>query len=205
MRSNSAPAFDAAKREEKERRLRQFVESFIDKLEAGPHAENAERTCLLLARSPDSPVARVIAGLIEGKRLQLPVRAILTTLEAETSPGGASLAALPEHVVAVRLARDPRLLHAHEQLVLGSRTSWIGDCMRRDPLKRDAYETFAADGQGKARRAAASFERIWRVSVPAPIVSPHVPSSETPLQAGCVGAMADDPAGRSGTRAQSSR
>jgi hypothetical protein len=206
MRSNSATAIDAATREQKERRLRQFIESFIDRIEACCPAEDGERTCLLLAHSPDSPVARVIAELIEGKRLRLSVRAIFTTLETGASSGGVNLSTLPAFAAAVRLARDPRLLDAHEQLVLGTRTSWVGDCMRRDPLKRDAFEAFAADGQGKARRATASFERIWRVSVPAPIALPHEHSAEAPLQASCVSVIADEPTGgKPGTRAQTSR
>jgi hypothetical protein len=35
-------------------------------------------------------------------------------------------------------ARHPRLVEAHEQLVLGPETCWIGDCMQRDPAKCDA-------------------------------------------------------------------
>jgi hypothetical protein len=49
----------------------------------------------------------------------------------------------------VRWARDPRLIEAHEQLVLGAQTCWIGDSMRRDPTKCDAFESYV-EGCGEA-------------------------------------------------------
>ncbi|HXF53336.1 MAG TPA: hypothetical protein VNK52_04355 [Hyphomicrobiaceae bacterium] len=166
MRSYGAAANDVAQRELKERGLRQFIDAYLAGVITSPAAEDGARACLLLARSPDSPVARVVAEYAAGKRLQLPVRAILTTLEASTQPTGQHMAALPLFAVEIRLVRDPRLLEAHEQLVLGVRASWTGDSMRRDPLKRDAYEAYAPDDRAKALRAIASFERLWRVALP---------------------------------------
>jgi hypothetical protein len=194
MRSDSSPANDAAKREQKERGLRQFVESFLAGVEAGPTAGDAG-ACLLLARSPDSPVARVVCEFARAKRLQLPIRVIFTTLET-ADPRDAGLPALPLFAADIRLVRDPRLLDAHEQLVLGSRTSWIGDCMRRDPLKRDAYEAYSADGRGKALRAIASFERIWRVSSPVPRRTRERLAAEADAGAAHLGAIADGPVSR---------
>jgi hypothetical protein len=66
----------------------------------------------------------------------------------------------------IRWARHPRLVEAHEQLVLGPETCWIGDCMRRDPAKCDAYESYV-EGCGEAAGCAAvSFERLWGASEP---------------------------------------
>ena len=66
----------------------------------------------------------------------------------------------------IRWARHPRLIEAHEQLVLGPETCWIGDCMRRDPAKCDAYESYV-EGCGEAAGCAAvSFERLWLASQP---------------------------------------
>ncbi len=62
--------------------------------------------------------------------------------------------------------RDPRLLAAHEQLVLAPDRAWIGDCMRREPTKRDTYERFAANAPDVAALATRSFERLWRAAVP---------------------------------------
>jgi len=166
MRSYGAAANDVAQRELKERGLRQFIDSYLAGVAASPAAEGGARACLLLARSPDSPVARVVAEYAACKRLQLPVRAILTTLETSAQVSGQHMALLPQFAVEIRLARDPRLLEAHEQLVLGVRASWTGDAMRRDPLKRDAYEAYSPDDRAKALRAIASFERLWRVAAP---------------------------------------
>jgi hypothetical protein len=188
MRSNGAAASDVAQREHKERGLRQFIESFVAR-ESSSAAGGVERTCLLLARSPDSPVARVIAEFAQDKRVQLPIRAIFTTLEGSAPSGGPDLSALPTFAAEIRLARDPRLLDAHEQLVLGSRTSWIGDCMRRDPLKRDAYEAYSPDGRGKALRAIASFERMWRVATPVSARATGDNPGGTEIRASCVGAI----------------
>ena len=61
----------------------------------------------------------------------------------------------------VRWARHPRLIEAHEQLVLGPQTCWIGDCMRRDPMKCDAFESYV-EGCGEAAGCAlVSLERLW--------------------------------------------
>lgn len=75
----------------------------------------------------------------------------------------------------VRWARRPRLVEAHEQLVLGPTVCWIGDCMRRDPAKCDAFETYV-EGCGEAAGCAAvSFERLWIVSEPVRRIAPMAP------------------------------
>src|SRR4029078_6580082 len=60
-----------------------------------------------------------------------------------------------------RLARDPRLLAAHEQLTLTPNLTWGGDCMRRGPGKRDALERFAANCAQTGAHAIRSFESLW--------------------------------------------
>ena len=65
-----------------------------------------------------------------------------------------------------RLARDPRLLAAHEQLTLTPTCNWVGDCMRRDPGKRDALERFAPNCAQTGAHAIRSFESLWRATVP---------------------------------------
>ena len=65
-----------------------------------------------------------------------------------------------------RFVADARLLDAHELLVLGPATAWIGDCMRRDPAKRDAYEFYSEDAPEAARSSARSFDRLWLNGTP---------------------------------------
>ena len=60
-------------------------------------------------------------------------------------PRGWALSDAVEVDCEVRWARKPRLIEAHEQLVLGPQTCWIGDSMRREPAKCDAYETYIDD------------------------------------------------------------
>ena len=43
-----------------------------------------------------------------------------------------------------RVLGDPRFGAAHEQLVVGTHV-WTGDCLRRDPNKRDAFEVYHSD------------------------------------------------------------
>jgi hypothetical protein len=62
---------------------------------------------------------------------------------------------------------DPRLLEAHEQLVLSDKKAWIGDCMRRDPSRRDAYESCCDGSDSRASWAARSFEHMWAAAAPA--------------------------------------
>jgi hypothetical protein len=119
---------------------------------------------LLVARSPDSPVAQALrshAGRLAATGIR--IRAIFSEVE----PGGAAALAAPFALPSeCRLACDPRLLAAHEQLVLAPDCAWIGDCMRREPSKRDAYERFAANCLETAVLASRSFERLWRAAVP---------------------------------------
>jgi len=68
--------------------------------------------------------------------------------------------------IEIRWACNPRLLDAHEELVVGPLTSWTGDCMRRDPNKRDAYESFNSGCAEAAGWARISFDRLWQASEP---------------------------------------
>ena len=66
----------------------------------------------------------------------------------------------------VRWARNPRLMEAHEQLVLGPETCWIGDSMRREPTKCDAYEAYVDSCLKTTATVVTSFERLWRTCEP---------------------------------------
>jgi hypothetical protein len=100
--------------------------------------------------------------------------------EIELGQGAATVAAAPFAMPSeCRIARDSRLLAAHEQLVLAPDCCWIGDSMRREPAKRDAYENFAAGCAETATNASMSFEKMWRASAPVRAV-PVVPADLTP-------------------------
>ncbi len=119
---------------------------------------------LVIARSPDSPVAQALRShAARLSTLGIRVRAIFSEVDSSK----------PAHLLApfsvpseCRLARDPRLLAAHEQLTLTQTCTWVGDCMRRDPGKRDALERFAPNCAQTGAHAVRSFESLWRATVP---------------------------------------
>lgn len=124
----------------------------------------ATKACYrLIARSLDSPAARALCAVApDAISLGIEIRVVL--LKFSTVSEGT------EHFlpagVAWRLVSDPRFLDAHEQLVLSSRTTWIGDCMRRDAGKRDAYQFTYENCEETASLAARSFESIWDAAEP---------------------------------------
>lgn len=149
---------------EKEQKLREFVQHHLQPSANGRAA--AQGVLMVVARSVDSPVVKALLGL--GKDIaaaQLPVRLILAQLEGEQLPDSWEQD-LGQLSCEVRWARRPRLIEAHEQLVLGPETCWIGDCMRRDPAKCDAFENFVEDCGEAAGCATVSFERLWVASEP---------------------------------------
>ena len=164
MRLTPPLRVSVVRHEEKERKLQAFIAHHIACARSCSDAAPISNL-LLVARSLESPVVKAIATLADDiAGAGLGVRLILAQVEREP---------LPEEWgrnrpfgYEIRWARHPRLVEAHEQLVIGPQTCWIGDCMRRDPLKCDAYESYV-EGCGEAAGCAAvSFERLWHASVP---------------------------------------
>ena len=167
MSRPAAPQSCLVKREEKEDRLKAFVLQHIADRRSQRVDDHATPTCLLLARSAESPVAKTVLSL--GAKADLKgfaVRAIFAHLGTAETARIAEACRVSDWALQIRWARDLRLLDAHEQLVMGPAMSWMGDCMRRDPMNRDACEQFAADCHVTARRGALYFERIWQLSEP---------------------------------------
>lgn len=146
---------------EKIAKLSDFIASDLDARTAnGLHG--AGGCYLLLARSVESPAAQALCA--HAARLAVSgIRVKVIFSEADSAIRLPAPFALPSEC---RLARDPRLLAAHEQLVLTPTCVWTGDCMRRDPSKRDAYEHFAANCAETATMAARSFEKLWKAAAP---------------------------------------
>jgi hypothetical protein len=148
---------------EKISKLSAFIADDLDRRTA--HGLHVAGGCyLLIARSPESPVAQALRA--HAARLSaagVRVRAIFSEIDPHH---GAHLLApftLPSEC---RLARDPRLLAAHEQLSLTQTCTWVGDSMRREPGKRDALERYAPDCAQTGAHAARSFESLWRATAP---------------------------------------
>lgn len=164
MRLRPSPRVSVTRHEEKEHKLQAFLSQHIARLRPGSDTGHPSHL-LLVARSLDSPVVKAISSLGEDiAGAGLGVRLILAHTDREPMPEdwGRSVAFTHE----IRWARHPRLVEAHEQLVVGPETCWIGDCMRRDPAKCDAYESYV-EGCGEAAGCATvSFERLWHASQP---------------------------------------
>jgi hypothetical protein len=119
----------------------------------------------LVARSTDSPAARALLAVAD-EALAMGIQ-IRTLLVQHGSPmQSAGLAGQGTPAGEWRVISDPRLLEAHEQLVLSDSKAWIGDCMRRDPSRRDAYETYCNGSDSRASWAARSFEHMWTAAAP---------------------------------------
>ncbi len=167
------PLPSVVKREDKMETVRTFIKAHFLMPRSADVSPLSEIT--LVARSAESPVARALASLGSDIASRgLTVRAIFGHLESEKSSAGWSVAgpAIP-FCRDLRWAKNPRLADAHEQLVLGPVTAWVGDCLRRDPSRRDAYEQYAAADATTATTLRTSFDRLWAASVPLLIRTPQ--------------------------------
>jgi hypothetical protein len=170
MRFSQHFRMSVTRRGEKELRLGAFVARGLHGLSAatdGGAMPPAERTLLVMARSAQSPVVKSIAAL--AREIASSGRRVRTIL-ARADRAGLADAAIAAQAAAldleVRLTRNPRLIEAHEQLVIGARSCWTGDSMRRDPATCDAYESFVEDCPAMAAAARSTFERLWTDAEP---------------------------------------
>jgi hypothetical protein len=183
MRLRPPLRMSVMRRGEKEQRLGEFIATCLAEARGVSPCPRSE--VLLIARSVESPVVKALAahaaGLAAGS---FSVRMIVAQVDAETMPRGWALSDTVDVECEVRWARKPRLIEAHEQLVLGPETCWIGDSMRREPAKCDAYETFVEDCANTTAGAIVSFERLWKTS------EPLLPRLPLPLPADDIAAAA---------------
>lgn len=159
MRFNPKACTTVVIKEEKEARLKAFVARHLETLRAAGIAPG-EITYRLLALSAESPPARALHALApELAAAGVAVEAVLVRRPSIETAATLDFADC-------RFVTDIRLLDAHEQLVLDVATAWIGDCMRRDPTRRDTFEVYSMCPVA-ARHAARSFAQIWRTAAPA--------------------------------------
>jgi hypothetical protein len=149
------------RKQEKEPRLKAFISERLSHLEKAGTPVAPVLPWLVVARTSDSPVLRALGSFsAELAAHSVKVRAILSSLEPAEAGGSHDGAEWLAHCE-VRWARNPRLVDAHEFLVLSSEASWVGDSMRRDPQKRDAFECYCSSNTLAVAQACRSFERLW--------------------------------------------
>jgi len=174
MHDISASGLQVVAKEDKEPRVKAFIEQHIETLEAKTGTEAAEY--LLVARSPESPVCRALSALAPTlSDLHISVRVIFTAIDTGAFQGDLAAAADLLQIANCRIVCDSRLYEAHEQLVLDAETCWVGDCMRREPAKRDAYECYATTSQETSHAAKSAFAHLWEAGSPTVPVSRFMP------------------------------
>ena len=166
MRLTASPTVVFNTRDGKEAKLKDLIARDIQTRKDTPNAAAPSRFTVI-ARAPDSVVAQALISSAAGiAAAGIEVSAILFESETtfEETPQALSLLEIPG--VICRVLRDQRFAAAHEQLVLNEGCVWIGDCMRRDPTKRDAFEMFHDGNKVAEQHATASFNRLWAHAKP---------------------------------------
>ena len=162
MRFKAPPHHHMLRQQDKERRVERFIRQHLN---AAPVPDAA--ALLVVARCCGSPVARALLAAAEAQRLpQVSVRIVLASDDCGLEAWLDGAHGVGMRIDEVRIARNPHLHDAHEQLVLGSSAVWFGDCLRRDPAKRDAFEAYCPHDAAGALRARATFERLWLTTEP---------------------------------------
>ena len=194
---------EVGKREEKEERISEFVSYYIERLAVTDSSDTQERTLTMIAQSPNSPVAKGIAGCMDelicaGVTFQIiyskltPSDALSGWIEPELVHRDTfrEQGMCGRRVSVVRHARNPALADAHEQLTLGTEMSWAGDSMRREPTKRDAFECYDIDNPESVILARRSFAQLWNACLDVSANSTSRPPLTGSKQAPTIGADA---------------
>lgn len=165
MRLPSPPRIVVVSREDKEAKLKSYIVAALAAHRDGTSMLRGD-ALTLVARAPDSPVAQaVLACTSEIAAAGVALRVVFFETEP-MSEDVVQASLLDVSGIELRMLTDVRFASAHEQLVLGSEQVWIGDCMRRDPMKRDAFEMYHEANAVIAAHAAASFTKLWAKSTP---------------------------------------
>jgi hypothetical protein len=159
------------KHTEKLENMSRFLGYYLDRLSVVEHATPGQRSVTLFARSPSSPASRALLEVMpEMGALKVAVKVLFNRLEPSADIGQWLTIACKDGAagpaLSLRWARKAALCDAHEQMVLGTTLSWLGDCMRRDPEARDAFETFDIFNGEAARRSSQAFLALWSASEP---------------------------------------
>ncbi len=160
MKAKSSPVMEIVKREDKQNKLTDFIFDQLAQLDQKGLC-GAGHELQLVALSASSPVIGALKAVASSRDTSnICLRIILADMQK--THVFQELSGLP--LFTVKWARNYRLLDAHEQLVISDASCWIGDCMRREPGKRDAFECFVDNCQQTSAWAKVSFERLWAIS-----------------------------------------
>ncbi|MFV0295744.1 MAG: hypothetical protein ACK5JT_06450 [Hyphomicrobiaceae bacterium] len=116
----------------------------------------------MLATSPSSPVMTALlslSGMLAERGLGARIVLAGGAIAAANETWNLVFSAGFDHEI--RLTTNPRILDGHEQLIIGDRSFWFGDCMRRNPGKIDAFEMYKTDVRDQVRAARNAFGHLW--------------------------------------------
>ncbi len=165
MRLTPPSDIRVVKKEDKEAKLGEFITRSLERRDAEGLSEAPTMT--VVARSTESPVMRSLATFAAGLREQgFEIRVVISALDLEATDLTADGYDFSYATGGVRLLSDARLYEAHEQLTIDGTSVWIGDCMRREAAKRDAYERYSEGCIETQTFAASAFDNLWRFSAP---------------------------------------
>ncbi len=165
MRLTPPTDIQVVKKEDKEAKLGEFITRSLERRDAEGLSDSPTMT--VVARSTESPVMRSLACLAGGLREQgFEIRVVISALDLEATDLTADGYDFSFATGGVRLLSDARLYEAHEQLNINGSSVWIGDCMRREAAKRDAYERYSVGCAETQKFAATAFDNLWRFSTP---------------------------------------
>jgi hypothetical protein len=162
-------------RTDKEARLKDFISEALVNRADDPELKEP---VTLVARNVSSPIATsLLAVLSEGWSFVSALRVIVYEKKVEDD-APSPLFAIPNSEW--RWLSDRRFGSAHEQFVAGKSRVWIGDCLGRDPWKRDAFEIYHPADAKIGEQAAASFARLWAVAKPFRTMQPAASATPAP-------------------------
>jgi hypothetical protein len=146
---------------------------YMESLDARGDFEPRARLITLIVRAPSSAVVKAIAGharFLAGRR----VTARLLLARFTPAPLMKELLATLDELGGdepahdrIRWLKHPRLLDAHEQLVMGTEFCWTGDSLRRSEDRRNTLDIFSIGEPYPARLGAQSFAALWKASAAA--------------------------------------
>ncbi len=146
---------------------------FIDRLSTEMPEKPEGRIIRVVARSPESAPLLALAQLgprvvASGARTRIVLGRLepATLLQELVRALGASCRETDD-APALRWAKNPCLLDAHEQMTFGPAWCWSGDMMKRDAAKKNGLDLFEEDVH-TARLGRAAFDALWMASAPVP-------------------------------------
>ncbi len=174
-------------RRETVKRFDDFILSYVSKIELGDAVSQDDLSVTLIARAPDSAVTDAVRR--HANRfvdLGIELRVIFASIEpASVFADFVEMAGMYNGQncldASLRWAKNPALLDAHEQLVLGLDHCWSGDIMRRAADVRFSLDLFEKNGAEAVELGRSAFHGLWSAST-------NIPKSRfrnvTPARAG---------------------